>query len=375
WTWKFWWAGSPLLPYEQWDHQPDEDYLNFVDQREQADLGWHFLRCFFAVRGYSFYVQQKFTSPNLVFWLPDPSGPPSHTYPSYPYSRRAFTNNDELEFSTDTRNHTIPILEFISFGTDWVFAVMPNWQTTTFTHDFATISECFRCMQSMFEVFAFLHEHHILHNDIHAGNVGMNVITNTKTWYLEGYRDALRVQYALFDFGHSSIDPTGNDWSVKELRKVGRLLYIYFGPLEASIPCLGSLLSTLREDPDGLTAEEALKRFLDIKASLTDKELQSSVTHRMFSGGRVKTKANAPQYFPKNYSLEQIPSFLLTFAYTEALEAKKEFAEVHLQFDRLLSVHGMKLDEFETQLAAEKAQKEAQNVNSPDMHLRIGRQH
>ncbi|KAG6855694.1 hypothetical protein H0H87_012003 [Tephrocybe sp. NHM501043] len=64
-------------------------------------------------------------------------------------------------------------------------------------------------------------------------------------------------------------------------------------------------------------------------------------------------------------------SFLLMFAYAKALEAKKEFTEVHLQFDRLLSILGMKLDEFETQLAAEKAQKEAQNVNNPDIQAVI----
>ncbi|KAG6856078.1 hypothetical protein H0H87_007608, partial [Tephrocybe sp. NHM501043] len=60
-------------------------------------------------------------------------------------------------------------------------------------------------------------------------------------------------------------------------------------------------------------------------------------------------------------------SFLLTFAYAEALETKKEFAEVHTQFDRLLSVLRVKLDELETRLAAEEAQKEAQNVNNPDI--------
>ncbi|KAG6910176.1 hypothetical protein DXG01_012625 [Tephrocybe rancida] len=54
-------------------------------------------------------------------------------------------------------------------------------------------------------------------------------------------------------------------------------------------------------------------------------------------------------------------SFLLTFAYAEALESKKEFAEVHSQFEKLINVLRVKLEDLEARLAAE----EAQNTNNP----------
>ncbi|KAG6841341.1 hypothetical protein C0991_012166 [Blastosporella zonata] len=56
-------------------------------------------------------------------------------------------------------------------------------------------------------------------------------------------------------------------------------------------------------------------------------------------------------------------SFLLRFSYAEALESKKEYTEIHLQFDKLLEVLRAKLEELEVRLNAEEAQN-ANNANT-----------
>ena len=61
-------------------------------------------------------------------------------------------------------------------------------------------------------------------------------------------------------------------------------------------------------------------------------------------------------------------SYVLTFAYAEALEVRKTFAEVHSQFDRLLGVLSAKLEEVEARVKTE----ESQNVNNPFTPADVG---
>ncbi|KAG6818999.1 hypothetical protein H0H93_016498 [Arthromyces matolae] len=280
-----------------------------------------------------------------MLWLPDPTGPPSCTAPTYPYARRAFTNDDEIQFITgshrvwpardrlgreviiklvsgrepttelqvirmvntdsarkDHRNHTIPILEFISFGADWVFVVMPRWPDHIFTHDFATIAESFQCIEAILEVFDFLHEHHIEHNDVLAQNAGVNVITNRYAWFLEGLRDSSRVRYALYDFGRSLIHHTNGNWSMKEMKSVGRM---FETPFRAQIPSFGLLLDHMQRSEDGLglTLCQALQRFQEIKSSLTREQLESPVHNRTWDSyrGRAESKVERPTMLPPNF--------------------------------------------------------------------------
>ncbi|KAG6819001.1 hypothetical protein H0H93_016500 [Arthromyces matolae] len=184
----------------------------------------------------------------------------------------------------DHRNHTIPLLEFISFGADWVFVVMPRWPNQIFNHDFGTVLECFQCMEAIFEAFDFLHELGIVHNDVLAQNAGINVITNYHALFLEGLRDSSQVRYALYDFGNALIQPTHDGWSTKEINRVGHMLDLPFRHLQATIPSLGLLLDDMQQSEEGfgLTARVALQRFLEIKASLTKEQLESPVHDRMW---------------------------------------------------------------------------------------------
>ncbi|KAG6846672.1 hypothetical protein H0H93_012531, partial [Arthromyces matolae] len=204
----------------------------------------------------------------------------------------------------DHRNHTIPVLEFVSFGGDWVFAVMPRWPSQIFHHDFGTVLECFQCIEVILEAFNFLHEHGIVHNDVLAQNGGINVITNKYAWYLEGLRDPSLVLYALYDFGNALIHPTyDDDWSMKEIYYVGHMLDLPFRHLQSTIPSLGLLLDDMqREDGLGLTARVSLLRFLEIKASLTKEQIESPVHDRMWDPDQgAVSKADAPQVLPPNF--------------------------------------------------------------------------
>ncbi|KAG6834970.1 hypothetical protein H0H93_006004 [Arthromyces matolae] len=330
WTWNFWWAGSPLLINEEWDYDPNAEPDAFLKDREKADLSWNYLRPFFRSRGYILYLN-RFRGENMpMLWSPDPAGPPSCTAPAHPYARRAFTNDDEITFFTvsgreastelqiirmlntksarkDHRNHTIPVLEFISFGPDWVFVVMPRWPSHIFFHDFGTIAECFQCIEALLEAFDFLHEHKIEHNDVLAQNAGINVITNDNAWYLEGLRDPLRVRFALYDFGHSLIHSVEGRWSTKEMNQVGRMFNIPFRHLQAQIPDFGLLLNDLQrsEEEEGvrLTARLALQRFQEIKLSLTTEQMQSPVHDRVWDRkrGQAVSKMDRPQQLPSNF--------------------------------------------------------------------------
>ncbi|KAG6847884.1 hypothetical protein H0H93_005197 [Arthromyces matolae] len=185
----------------------------------------------------------------------------------------------------DPRNHTIPLLEFISFGADWVFVVMPRWPDQIFSHDFGKVSECVQCIEALLEAFDFLHEHQIQHNDVLGQNAGINVIANYDALFLDGLRDPLVVRYALYDFGRSLIHGTNGNWSINEMNSVGNMLNSPFRHLQAQIPSLGLLLDEMQSSGDGLglTARQALQRFQEIKASLTKEQMESPVYDRRWN--------------------------------------------------------------------------------------------
>ncbi|KAG6843242.1 hypothetical protein H0H93_001757, partial [Arthromyces matolae] len=133
-------------------------------------------------------------------------------------------------------------------------------------------------------VFDFLHEHHIKHNDVLAQNAGVNVMTNNYAWFLEGLRDPSEVRYAVYDFGHSVIHPTDENWSAKEMKSVGRMFDIPFRHLQAQVPSFGLLLDHMQgsEDGLGLTSRQALERFQEIKSSSRE-QLESPVHNRTWS--------------------------------------------------------------------------------------------
>ncbi|KAH0586846.1 mRNA 3'-end-processing protein RNA14 [Termitomyces sp. J132] len=60
-------------------------------------------------------------------------------------------------------------------------------------------------------------------------------------------------------------------------------------------------------------------------------------------------------------------SYLLAFAYAEALEVKEAFAEVHSQYDRLLGVLSAKLEELEARIKTEASQNASDSFTSTDL--------
>ncbi|KAG6819000.1 hypothetical protein H0H93_016499 [Arthromyces matolae] len=143
------------------------------------------------------------------------------------------------------------------------------------------------------------------HNDVLAQNAGINVITNYGAWYLSGLRDPLEVRYAFYDFGRSLIRASDGNWSINEMNNVGDMLNIPFRHLQAQIPSLGLLLDDMQNSGDGLglTASQALRRFQEIKASLTKEQLEFTVHNRLWNRkkGKAVSKAERPQHLPPNF--------------------------------------------------------------------------
>jgi hypothetical protein len=52
-----------------------------------------------------------------------------------------------------------------------------------------------------------LHENRIAHCDFLEQNTGINILADTRIWYLKGMRDPSTTRYAIYDFGYSLIYP------------------------------------------------------------------------------------------------------------------------------------------------------------------------
>lgn len=52
-----------------------------------------------------------------------------------------------------------------------------------------------------------MHEHRIAHTDFLEQNTGINILVDTDAEYPKGLRDPSVTQYAIYDFGGSSIYP------------------------------------------------------------------------------------------------------------------------------------------------------------------------
>jgi len=237
WTIRAWLWGYPVpVDLEKWNLTDSDDMDVYGKEVRTIQHAWKFLEPFFASRGYTLYQNQE---PDIFTLLPSPNPLPSkaHLEPSYPFARRMYKEDKEAQFGftslrvwpardnagrdvviklvsgdtpsselrilqhlntketrSDPRNHSIHVLQYISFD-GLVFVVMPRWDPA-FTHDFGTVAELVHLTKCFLEVFDLLHEHRIAHCDFLEQNTGINVIADTRARRLKGMRD-LSTQYYL----------------------------------------------------------------------------------------------------------------------------------------------------------------------------------
>ncbi|KAG6829196.1 hypothetical protein H0H92_005397 [Tricholoma furcatifolium] len=377
WTYRSWAAGYPVPSYawDEWQYGDPLDGENASRLFGVISRAWDFLCPFFASRGYVLY---KATSSRRTVTLPDPDGPP-HPAPSHPFARlqnwssrlscvrshlectllemhkegRLVSGRDEptdellilqkLNTATaraDPRNHTIPVIEFITFD-DLVFVVMPRWPPA-FIHDFGTTIELMQMTEHILEVsfdaiflirvlshiskaFEFLHENRIAHSDFLPQNCGSNVLADVRAYYLPNLRKPGEIRYALYDFGASYLLPSDTDVNTAmimpiylneepgkhqhplfnpfrhDIRRIGGVMGSYVRVLEKEIPAIGPFFDSLMsEDPTKQpSASQALLEFRKISSSLTTEQLNAEVTGRYWNeDGNIITKLERPIELP-----------------------------------------------------------------------------
>jgi hypothetical protein len=85
------------LDINRWELTDPGDVELYGKEARAIQRAWKFLEPFFASRGYTLYQSQ----PSAIFTLlpaPSPPGPKAHTEPSYPFARRVFKEDKEIEF-------------------------------------------------------------------------------------------------------------------------------------------------------------------------------------------------------------------------------------------------------------------------------------
>lgn len=97
WTFRSWWAGYPVPPYEGtgWLVTDPNNRDMFYKETQTCIGAWHFLRPFFQSCGYTLYVA-PYKNPQVLF--PDPGGPAAHPLPAHPFARRAFEDDSQAVF-------------------------------------------------------------------------------------------------------------------------------------------------------------------------------------------------------------------------------------------------------------------------------------
>ncbi|KAJ7461005.1 hypothetical protein B0H11DRAFT_161503 [Mycena galericulata] len=148
---------------------------------------------------------------------------------------------------SDTRNHIIRVLDFISFG-PLKFAVMPRWDSA-WHHPFHTVGDLVHFMENMLEGLDFMHENRVVHRDLGIHNAGMNCITDDTIKGLTKIRYPSVARYTVFDFGIALVYPI--DTSIEDVKVSGPGFYFNHLVVDPEVPrnpftfevaCLGSSL-------------------------------------------------------------------------------------------------------------------------------------
>ncbi|PPQ72580.1 hypothetical protein CVT24_005089 [Panaeolus cyanescens] len=210
------------------------------------------------------------------------------------------------------RNRAIPVLEFVEFD-GLIFIVMPRWGSLR-KNDFGTAEEVLNMAESILDFVDFLHEHRIVHRDLDSQNMAMNVVNNENWDYSTGNHDPKHARYAVIDFGFSliypyetkldsvtttlrygwetgEVQPPRNPFKLEAYRVVERLQF-NVRVVEKFIPEIGPFFDDIlsAHEADRPFAAEVLRRFRELKASLTPEQLATPLEYRYWVKGKFHPK-------------------------------------------------------------------------------------
>uniref|UniRef100_A0A8H8CKR3 Protein kinase domain-containing protein n=1 Tax=Psilocybe cubensis TaxID=181762 RepID=A0A8H8CKR3_PSICU len=317
---------------------------------------WEFMAPFFASRGYRLHT--KDTKSDYMF----PAPLPKHPETTYPFARLVHNKHDRFfwgsptiwgardqfgrdvvikmisdlscpsqelralqrlnskNLRSDPYNHSIPVLDFLTFD-NLVFVVMPRWEDA-FTAEFEIVIELMEITKAFLEMFVLLHKNKIVHLDFLCQNTSMNVILDDyELLKTKGLRRPGEVKYALIDFGNAVVYPEDtviknvvatrplNYWlrSLPEIEGpynpfkadiafLGSQMEYKVRHIENIIPEIGPFFDNLKGmmDDTQFTALQALSRFLEIYESLTPEQLQTPLVTKAWKNGELIYKTPWP---------------------------------------------------------------------------------
>ncbi|KAF6753289.1 other/AgaK1 protein kinase [Ephemerocybe angulata] len=355
WTFRSWKEGYPVTnDVDQWVWTADgEDLPAWGKDVAVTWARWKFLSPFFASHGIYIY---ELDPP----YGKTPARPPLYPKPRHfdsdvwPWPRRAYKEDRELNFEliqvvrvwpardangrelmlrlasgpvptdelkafqrlntakarSDPRNHTLPILKYLTFD-GLVFVVMPRWSPVAFSPraSVSKVSELVHLAEVFYEGLEFLHENRIAHRDHFPGNAVLNSLMDHEAL---GLRVPGEVRYAFIDFGAALVLPMDTDidavYVEREMRIGSHDLGLQPGvcnPFKDDVLLLTSLIqdtvrviedivpeigvffdSILRVDYNSCpSASEALRRFRVVRSSLSDRQLEQQPSGFFWTNG------------------------------------------------------------------------------------------
>ncbi|KAF6753293.1 other/AgaK1 protein kinase [Ephemerocybe angulata] len=359
WTIRSWKEGYPLTnDVDQWVWTANgEDLPAWAKDVEGTWARWKFLSPFFASHGIYIY---ELDSP----YGKTPARPPLYPKPQHfasevwPWPRRAYKEERELDFDhiqvvrvwaardangrelvlrlasghvptdelkafqrlntakarSDSRNHTLPILKYLTFD-GLVFAVMPRWAPVAFSARAraSKVAELVHLAEVFYEGMEFLHENRIAHRDHYPGNAVLNALTDDGKGL--GLRVPGEVRYAYIDFGAALVLPMETDIDTvlvdREMRigsiglglKPGvcnpfkddvllltRMIQSTVRVIENVVPEIGAFFDNILQGDYAScpSATEALIRFRKLQSNLSQGQLDMPPSGIFWRNGRVQ---------------------------------------------------------------------------------------
>ncbi|KAF7322619.1 40S ribosomal protein S0 [Mycena chlorophos] len=201
----------------------------------------------------------------------------------------------------DGHNYSVPVVEHLKFG-DGTFVVMQRWGEAT-DPDLATVGDYVRFGRGALEALAFFHKHDVTHGDIWESNLLIDVaIASTSILSrLAGVSGPHR-RYALIDFETARVGVVGEEGAKRRLKDVvatGSFLgpYLRCLAIEGYVPQMDSWVDRLEESNENLpTAAEALQRYNEICAPLSEAALNTVMKAQAFRRGKVQYRMKPPMY-------------------------------------------------------------------------------
>ncbi|TEB32423.1 hypothetical protein FA13DRAFT_1708987 [Coprinellus micaceus] len=296
-----------------------KDASEYVQECHDASANWHSLSSFFASQGYYLYNFTSIRQGAMPPEYPPPSVLVQSASDPYPYARLITTKNDELAFPfiqcmrvwpardtngrevilrQDPRNHTVPILDWLTHN-DFVFAVMPRWDIIALARPeifFRNVSELLDVVQNLLR--EFLHEKRVAHRDIYEQNMVMNVPRGHRRLLLgsqgTGEKDTdIRtvsiprintVQHRSMGLNDGPCNPF-----IDDVRSLAHTIERSIRHVEDAVPEIGAYFEKLvrGEDKSMLTASEALADLRGLRSRLSSSQLDHAPTGQFWYPHRI----------------------------------------------------------------------------------------